>query len=397
MARRLALVLAVVLALAAPASGGLGDRKQSVDSHIARLHEKIGQAHEREAALSAEIASVTVQIRKLEGQVGDVSRRLNTLEDDLRLHQERLAKLTELFQLQARRLSFLRRQYAAAVDRLNQRLVDLYESDDTSALAVALSARSFSDLLDGLDYVRQIGLEDKRIAAEVGRAKAQAQIARDKTQKTRAGVQAVTQVIAVRMSQVRDFRNELLASKSKLSGARSQKTHALASVQVSEREFVDEVDALAKVSAALAARIKAAQRAAGSSPASSGDGSTPSASGLVWPVDGTVTSPFGWRWGRLHEGIDIAAPVGAPIRAAAAGTVIYAGWMEGYGNLTVIDHGNGLATAYAHQSSIGVANGQQVTQGETIGAVGSTGESTGPHLHLEVRVNGSPVDPLGYL
>jgi murein DD-endopeptidase MepM/ murein hydrolase activator NlpD len=103
------------------------------------------------------------------------------------------------------------------------------------------------------------------------------------------------------------------------------------------------------------------------------------------------------RWGRMHEGIDLGAAYGTPIAAAAAGTVIYAGWMEGYGNLTVIDHGGGLSTAYGHQSNIAVAVGQQVAQGQIIGNVGSTGHSTGPHLHFEVRVDGAPVDPLGYL
>jgi murein DD-endopeptidase MepM/ murein hydrolase activator NlpD len=99
----------------------------------------------------------------------------------------------------------------------------------------------------------------------------------------------------------------------------------------------------------------------------------------------------------MHEGIDFGVPSGTPIHAAAAGTVIYCGWMEGYGNLTVIDHGGGIGTAYGHQSSISVSCNQQVTQGQVIGAVGNTGHSTGPHLHFEVRVNGTPVDPLGYL
>lgn len=103
------------------------------------------------------------------------------------------------------------------------------------------------------------------------------------------------------------------------------------------------------------------------------------------------------RWGSLHPGIDIGAAMGTPIRAAAAGTVIVAAYSGGYGNLVVIDHGNGLATAYAHQSQIAVSVGQQVAQGQLIGYVGSTGFSTGPHLHFEVRVNGSPVDPMGYL
>ena len=99
----------------------------------------------------------------------------------------------------------------------------------------------------------------------------------------------------------------------------------------------------------------------------------------------------------MHEGIDLGAAYGTPIAAAAAGTVIYAGWLGGYGNLTVIDHGGGLATAYGHQSQITVTVGQQVGQGEIIGNVGSTGHSTGPHLHFEVRIDGQAVDPLGYL
>jgi murein DD-endopeptidase MepM/ murein hydrolase activator NlpD len=103
------------------------------------------------------------------------------------------------------------------------------------------------------------------------------------------------------------------------------------------------------------------------------------------------------RWGRMHEGIDITAPTGTPIWAAAAGTVIHSGWLGGYGNLVVVDHGNGLATAYAHASAIFVSVGQSVAQGETIALVGSTGNSSGPHLHFEVRVNGVAVDPLFYL
>ncbi len=158
------------------------------------------------------------------------------------------------------------------------------------------------------------------------------------------------------------------------------------------RSTCEEVEALAAQSASLAAAIREAQAGAGST----GTG-TPSASGFIWPVNGTVVSGYGMRWGRLHEGIDITASTGTPIWAAAAGTVIHAGWLGGYGNLVVVDHGNGLATAYAHASAILVAVGQQVAQGETLSLVGSTGNSSGPHLHFEVRVNGIAVDPLLYL
>ena len=103
------------------------------------------------------------------------------------------------------------------------------------------------------------------------------------------------------------------------------------------------------------------------------------------------------RWGSVHPGIDIGAPSGTPIKAAASGMVLTASYNGGYGNHVVLDNGNGIATAYAHQSQIAVSVGQTVSQGQVIGYVGSTGFSTGPHLHFEVRVNGSPVDPMGYL
>jgi murein DD-endopeptidase MepM/ murein hydrolase activator NlpD len=116
-----------------------------------------------------------------------------------------------------------------------------------------------------------------------------------------------------------------------------------------------------------------------------------------------VVSPFGYRihpiYGdrRLHTGVDFDASEGTPIHAAESGTVVSAGWMGGYGNATIIDHGNGLATLYAHQSAILVSGGQHVTRGQVIGRVGCTGACTGPHLHFEVRVNGTPVDPMPYL
>jgi murein DD-endopeptidase MepM/ murein hydrolase activator NlpD len=279
------------------------------------------------------------------------------------------------------------------VTRLDARLVQIYKQEEPTTVAVILSARSLQDMLDQFDYFNAVGRQDKRIATQVAQAKEQVRRAREETKTVKLHLASETQVIQVRTEQVVVVRDRLLANKHELSGARAQKAHALAITQGSEKEFVSEVDALAKVSAALTARIQAAQSSAGAYTPPAGQ----SSHGLVWPAQGPVTSPFGMRWGRMHEGIDIGAGYGSPIVAAAAGRVIYCGWEDGYGNLTVIDHGNGLSTAYGHQSSIGVSCGQDVAQGQTIGAVGSTGHSTGPHLHFEVRVNGAPVDPLGYL
>lgn len=122
-----------------------------------------------------------------------------------------------------------------------------------------------------------------------------------------------------------------------------------------------------------------------------------SAGGWAWPARGPVTSGFGQRWGRLHAGLDVGAPTGAPIYASRGGVVAYAGTMSGYGNIIVIDHVGGMTTRYAHQSRLGASVGQTVRPGEQIGYVGSTGNVTGPHLHFEVRINGAPQNPIGYL
>ena len=164
-----------------------------------------------------------------------------------------------------------------------------------------------------------------------------------------------------------------------------------------DREDIEaEAEGLAGRSQKLAERIRAAQ---GLPPAPSGTVAVgaPSAAGLVWPVNGTITSGFGMRWGRMHEGIDIAGSSGTAIAAAAAGTVIVAGWVGGYGNMVVIDHGGGISTGYGHMSSLAVSVGQTVGQGTVVGGMGTTGHSTGVHLHFEVRVNGTAVNPLGYL
>jgi murein DD-endopeptidase MepM/ murein hydrolase activator NlpD len=387
----LALASAIVVA---PAAGDVYSRKQSVDARLSTLHAKIAKAEQRAEQLSSEIDSVSERIHGLEDRVGDVSARLVTLEADLALHERKLDRLNELFRIETKRYFFLRHEYALALARLNARLVEVYEQGDVDSLDVILSATSLSQMLDGLDYVNQIGAQDQRIAISVGRAKGAAREARERTRKLRAIVAAETRAVAVRTAQVRAVRNELVANERALSSSRASKRETLASVQASKREFVAEADALAQASAQLSAQIQAAQA---SSSAYVPPDSSPSASGLIWPVNGPVVSGFGMRWGRLHAGIDIAASEGTPIHAAASGRVITAGWLAGYGNMVFIDHGGGLSTGYAHQSSIAVSSGQTVTQGQVVGYVGCTGHCFGPHLHFEVRVNGNPVDPLGYL
>src|SRR5262249_34012508 len=254
-----------------------------------------------------------------------------------------------------------------------------------------------------MDYMSTVGNEDANVSASVRAARDEMRTLRAQTRATHEQVAAATRVIAVRTAQELALQNALLARQQGLVAARQSQMDALTTVRNAHRDAVAEAAGLAKVSEQLGAQIRAAQEAAASaaSPAISATQSvyhaSQSSSGFIWPVNGPVVSPFGMRWGRMHEGIDIGVGYGTPIHAAAAGTVITAGWEGGYGNLIVIDHGGGLATAYGHQSGFAGGYGAHVEQGEVIGYVGCTGHRLGPPLHFEVRVNGVAVDPLGYL
>ena len=380
MVRRLAVVLVAGLVLAAPAAG---------DNHgkLSELQARIAAARVKEARLTSQISEVTADIRALESRVGDVAQKLSILEQDLALHQRRLDRLNALFEFQTERLNFLRREFAKALHQLNLRMIDIYQTQDPTLVEVIIESDSFQDALDRIHYLEAIAEQNKHLATQVATARDQVHATRERTKKVRARVHSETQIVAVRTQQQRDVRDRLVASQSQLSSSRKQKRSALASTREQEKILIAEANALAAEDAGIRGRLAAAQAA----------DTSPSAAGLIWPVGGPVTSPFGYRWGRLHAGIDIGVPYGTPIHAAAAGTVVLAGWTGGYGNYTCIDHGGGLATCYAHQSSYAVSSGAVVGQGQVIGYVGNTGHSFGAHLHFEVRINGTPVDPLGYL
>jgi murein DD-endopeptidase MepM/ murein hydrolase activator NlpD len=395
MRRRSVVVLGLALALVFATSAAGQDpetEKAQVDQRIAELEAEIAAAQEEEGVLTSQLGEVVTELRAAVTAVDEAEGSLDLLEAELAAEQDRLERLTVLLREQTRRLQRLQREYREAVTILEARVRAIYMEQPPDALSVLVSATSFDELIDSYEFANRIGLQDRRIASRVEKAKLLAAEKRRATQHTRRLTAATVSVIAARTDEARAVRNELAASRDTLAAARSLKRSALRNTRETREEYLEEVEALAAQSASLAAAIRDAQQGAGST----GSG-TPSASGFIWPVSGTVVSGFGMRWGRLHEGIDIAASSGTPIWAAAAGTVIHAGWLGGYGNLVVVDHGNGLATAYAHASAILVGVGQQVAQGETVALVGSTGNSSGPHLHFEVRVNGTAVDPLLYL
>jgi murein DD-endopeptidase MepM/ murein hydrolase activator NlpD len=392
MVRRLVVLLVLGAAfVATPALADYGQQKQQVDEQLAAVQAKLARTRAHAQQLSAQIGGLTKQIHGLEAEVGDVSTRLAALQADLRLREQRLAKLNTLYTVQTGRLHDLRSQYRLALARLEQRLVSIYEAPAPGALELVLQAKSFQNVLDDANYLSLVAKQDKQISLDVKAARRAVRVARTRTAAVRLSVRQQATAINARVQQAAILRGQLLSTQSRLAGARAQKSGALVATKAQEAGEIKESQALQSASAALSAKIRAASQNDGSEPAA------PSAAGFIWPVNGPITSPFGPRWGTIHPGIDIGVPAGTPIHAAAAGTVIWCGWESGYGNLTVIDHHNGLATAYGHQSKIEVSCGEDVAQGQEIGLVGCTGYCFGPHLHFEVRVNGTPADPLGYL
>jgi murein DD-endopeptidase MepM/ murein hydrolase activator NlpD len=395
MGRRSLLVVGLALALvfAAPAAGDdIEDQKAGVDARIAALQAEIAASKQQEGVLTSQLSAVVSELGAAQAAVEQAQSSVGVLEAELAAEQERLDRLTALLEEQTRRLERLQAEYRRAVGVLEARVKAIYVEEPPDVLSFLVSASSFDDLIDNYEFMSRIGAQDRQIAYQVAAAKRKAAAERLATSRTRRLTATTVSVISARTDEARAARDRLASNRDTLASARELKRSALVDSRETREEYLSEVEALAAQSAALAAAIRESQAGAGSA----GTGA-PSAAGFIWPADGVVTSGFGMRWGRMHEGIDIAAPIGTPIWAAAAGTVIHAGWLSGYGSLVVVDHGNGLATAYAHASAILVVLGQQVSQGETIALVGSTGHSTGPHLHFEVRINGVAVDPLLYL
>jgi murein DD-endopeptidase MepM/ murein hydrolase activator NlpD len=315
---------------------------------------------------SAQIDRLTTEVAELRNREAEVAARL-------------AAKQAELDQAQAR-LEYLKQRLREAVRILEERLVAIYTSSEPDLITVLLQSDGFEDLLARTAYERTLHNQDNDIVARV-------RTLRNEMQATVDRIRAARDAIAARKHELEVTRVKLAARTAELAAARRKQHATLEAVR--KQQDVLEGD-LSEISQKIAEQLAQQSGALPAGPIRAGSGP------LIWPINGTLTSGFGMRWGRMHEGIDIAAPTGTQIRAAASGTIEIAGYNGGYGNYTCIGHGGWLSTCYGHQSQILVGSGG-VAQGQTIGLVGNTGNSTGPHLHFEVRVNGQAVDPLGYL
>ena len=399
--RRLAGALVAALAVGALSLGGAvwaapSDDKARVDQRLQEAQQRLGQARGQERVLTDEVGAYSQRIRRLEEQLAPLRARTQELQSELATLRDRLNVLSARLDIERRRLARAEDLLARRQLLLGARLRDIYVRGEPDPLVMLLQSESFSAAVETQDLFNRVVEADNGLVKSVKRHAEAVRATRDKIASVRAEVAAAELRTAAATQESMDAKAELERQRSAQAQAREGRRRLLERVQSERHDLEEEARDLQAQSAALAGQIVAAQ---GGTPAPSGSVATgpASASGLAWPVSGTLTSTFGPRWGRMHEGIDVAGGSGTPIGAAAAGTIILAGPNGGYGNLVVVDHGNGLSTAYAHLSSISVSVGQSVGQGTVVGGMGTTGHSTGVHLHFEVRVNGSPVDPLGYL
>jgi murein DD-endopeptidase MepM/ murein hydrolase activator NlpD len=258
---------------------------------------------------------------------------------------------------------------------------------DDGVLPLIAGGDSTHDVLAGSQYLAESSRRVQREIEKNGELRTQLADAQDEVKKQQQQAQEAQSKAAAERDRVAQLRAQAEPARAQAVAEEQHEQQALADIQAKKADFEAQYAALQAEISALGSR----------------GNPVPGNGRFKLPVDAPVVSPFGMRfhpilhtW-RMHTGVDLGASSGTPIKAAGDGVVISAGWNGGYGNFTLLDHGNGLATGYAHQSQIAVSVGQQVKTGEVIGYVGSTGASTGPHLHWEVRVNGNPVNPMEWV
>jgi murein DD-endopeptidase MepM/ murein hydrolase activator NlpD len=386
-AMALALLASCLVAVATAPAKSNSEKLEAVE-------EKIGAAEEREGVLTSDIEAIGEKISGLEGEVAALRTQEAAAEEQLAARQAELDRAEDELHEALERLDTLRGRLKRALVNLRERLVAIYTYGSTDLTSVILSSSDYGDMVAQATYFEAIQESDEKLAERVRSLRDEAKKLVRQRKISKLTIEDARDAIAAKEQRLESTRSSLEAGEGALLSARAERRQTLKGIEGDRNEHEE-------IAADLRAQIaQEITEASGGVALPAGPLPSPSAAGFIWPVEGTITSGFGYRWGRMHEGIDISVPEGTPIRAAADGTVIL---MQseyesgGYGNYTCIDHGGGLSTCYAHQSSFATSVGAHVNQGDVIGLSGNTGHSTGPHLHFEVRINGAPTDPLGYL
>ncbi len=347
------------------------DQLDSLNEQIAEQRKKIEETQAQADGITAEITAIAKEIEASEVELTALSQHISQTETEI---QNKEAKLIEL-------------QEEIEKDQaiLGERLCVIYEEGESNYLDVLLQSVSLQDFITRVDYLRIILDNDQALI--------------QKTNQLREDVEVEKTSLEIQKSDLEQQKVEETEKKQALEQRKAEQQAILDEVYAEQANYERAEQELENESAMLENLIRSLE-------SGSSAGSIVQGTGVfLWPSNNsrTITSDYGWRYhpilkyNKLHTGMDIGASYGTDILAADSGTVIFAGWNNAYGKMVIISHGGNLSTLYAHQSTLLVSEGQNVERGQVIGKVGSTGWSTGPHLHFEVRVNGSPVNPHDYV
>lgn len=353
-------------ALADDLEDQLADLQRQAEEQQAKTNEasvKVESVSERLRQIQEELRVATAEYKEVKGQ-------LDSVEDKISDNTELLEKTEADLKVKNK--------------KLQQRVRDIYINGQISYVDVLFGAKDFADLMTRMDVLKRIIKHDYDLIMKVKEEKATVENTRAQLEKDKAEAEVLVADAQAKKAKVEDKESE----------QQVLLDQAVYDRDTSERMY-EEIMAASQEVANMIRRSQMSSAGYSGAPAGAG--------GMIWPISGPITSEFGWRThpifgtARFHSGLDIGGDYGMPIYAAASGTVIYAGWISGYGNAVIIDHGGGVTTLYGHNDSLNVSEGENVAQGQVIAMCGSTGNSTGPHCHFEVRENGEPVSPYGYL
>lgn len=353
-------------ALADDLEDQLADLQRQAEEQQAKTNEasaKVENVSERLRQIQEELRVATAEYKEVKGQLDSV--------------EDKISDNTELLQKTEADLKVKNK-------KLQQRVRDIYINGQISYVDVLFGAKDFADLMTRMDVLKRIIKHDYDLIMKVKEEKATVENTRAQLEKDKAEAEVLVTDAQAKKAKVEDKESE----------QQVLLDQAVYDRDTSERMY-EEIMAASQEVANMIRRSQMSSAGYSGAPAGAG--------GMIWPISGPITSEFGWRThpifgtARFHSGLDIGGDYGMPIYAAASGTVIYAGWISGYGNAVIIDHGGGVTTLYGHNDSLNVSEGENVAQGQVIAMCGSTGNSTGPHCHFEVRENGEPVSPYGYL
>ncbi len=339
------------------------DQLNEVNNKINNVNNQISAGKKLEKTLKA-------QINALQSKINAAQAEVNNLSSDIVVTQKRIDEATTS-------LNELEAEMETQNNNLNSRLRTMYKNGSVGFLDVMLGSTSITDLLTNMDRVQMIYDSDKEVMENL-------KIKHDVVVTKKAELQQMQAALIQKKLAVASKKNELDGDKSQVAAKKNEVAANNEALEELKDSYLAEAN-----------RIKADILAAQSK------GTTYIGGSMAWPVPGVtkITSKFGYRIHpisgkrKLHTGLDIGAPTGSNVVAGNDGTVIKSGWNNSYGNVVMVDHGGGIVTLYAHNSRLLVSAGDTVTRGQTIAKSGSTGDSTGPHLHFEVRVNGDYKDP----